>query len=247
MTLQDFFTKHNHVALGFSGGVDSSYLLYEGIKNKAVIKPYFIKTQFQPTFELHEAQSFCKAMNIDLTILEYDILQHTDVTENPENRCYFCKRHLFSLIQKQAQADGFTTIIDGTNASDDGDDRPGMKVLKEMNVLSPLQLCGITKDAIRAASKKVNLPTWNKPAYACLATRIPALCEITKENLATIESAENKLFKLGFNDFRIRYFNGAARIQMTENQFIQACQKRNEIYAVLKPFFNTILLDLQCR
>ncbi|MGL4987125.1 MAG: ATP-dependent sacrificial sulfur transferase LarE [Treponemataceae bacterium] len=247
MTLQEFFVKHNRIALGFSGGVDSTYLLYEGIENKANIKPYFIKTQFQPNFELKEAKEFCKKLGIELTIIEHNIFQHNDVIVNPENRCYFCKRHLFSLIQEKALSDGYSVIIDGTNASDDSEDRPGMKVLEEMKVLSPLRLCGLGKDKIREESKKANLPTWNKPSYACLATRIPSGTMIRQEDLASVEKAEDTLFELGFSDFRVRYFHGAARIQMPQSQFEKACSEKEIIRKKLSSFFDIILLDLKCR
>lgn len=168
MTLQEFFTEHPKAALGFSGGVDSSYLLYAGIKAGADIRPYFIKTAFQPEFELEDAKRLCAQLGAELYIIELDALANPDVVKNPANRCYYCKTGLFGTLQQRAKADGYTVLLDGTNASDDAGDRPGMKALTEMSVLSPLRLCGLTKAQIREFSREAGLFTWDKPAYACL-------------------------------------------------------------------------------
>ena len=172
MTLQEFFAAHPKVALGFSGGVDSSYLLYAAKQAGADVRPYFAKTQFQPEFELEDAKRLAELVDIELTILPYDVLPAAGF--NPPDRCYYCKTALFGALVARAKADGYDTIIDGTNASDDAGDRPGMKALQEMQVLSPLRLCGLTKQDIREKSKEAGLFTWDKPSYACLATRFPA-------------------------------------------------------------------------
>ena len=184
MTLQEFFTEHPKAALGFSGGVDSSYLLYAGIKAGADIRPYFIKTAFQPEFELEDAKRLCAQLGAELYIIELDALANPDVVKNPANRCYYCKTGLFGTLQQRAKADGYTVLLDGTNASDDAGDRPGMKALTEMSVLSPLRLCGLTKAQIREFSREAGLFTWDKPAYACLATRVPTGEAITEALLA---------------------------------------------------------------
>ena len=141
MTLQEFFVAHPKVALGFSGGVDSSYLLYAAKQAGADVRPYFAKTQFQPEFELEDAKRLAELVDIELTILPYDVLPTAGF--NPPDRCYYCKTALFGALVAQAKADGYDTIIDGTNASDDAGERPGMKALQEMQVLSPLRLCGL--------------------------------------------------------------------------------------------------------
>ena len=211
MTLQEFFTEHPKAALGFSGGVDSSYLLYAGIKAGADIRPYFIKTAFQPEFELEDAKRLCAQLGAELHIIKLDALANPDVVKNPANRCYYCKTGLFGTLQQQAKADGYTVLLDGTNASDDAGNRPGMKALTEMSVLSPLRLCGLTKAQIREFSREAGLFTWDKPAYACLATRVPTGEAITEALLARVEGAEQVLFSLGFTDFRVRVFHDAAR------------------------------------
>ena len=211
MTLQEFFTEHPKAALGFSGGVDSSYLLYAGIKAGADIRPYFIKTAFQPEFELEDAKRLCAQLGAELYIIELDALATPDVVKNPANRCYYCKTGLFGTLQQRAKADGYTVLLDGTNASDDAGDRPGMKALTEMSVLSPLRLCGLSKAQIRELSREAGLFTGDKPAYACLATRVPTGEAITEALLARVEGAEQVLFSLGFTDFRVRVFHDAAR------------------------------------
>lgn len=247
MTLQEFFTEHPKAALGFSGGVDSSYLLYAGIKAGADIRPYFIKTAFQPEFELEDAKRLCAQLGAELHIIELDALANPDVVKNPANRCYYCKTGLFGTLQQRAKADGYTVLLDGTNASDDAGDRPGMKALTEMSVLSPLRLCGLTKAQIREFSREAGLFTWDKPAYACLATRVPTGEAITEALLARVEGAEQVLFSLGFTDFRVRVFYDAARVQLKPAQMQQALSRRSEILENMKPYFKIVLLDLNGR
>ena len=247
MTLQEFFTEHQKAALGFSGGVDSSYLLYAGIKAGADIRPYFIKTAFQPEFELEDAKRLCAQLGAELYIIELDALTNPDVVKNPPNRCYYCKTGLFGTLQQRAKADGYTVLLDGTNASDDAGDRPGMKALTEMSVLSPLRLCGLSKAQIRELSREAGLFTWDKPAYACLATRVPTGEAITEALLARVEGAEQVLFSLGFTDFRVRVFYDAARVQLKPAQMQQALSRRSEILENIKPYFEIVLLDLNGR
>ena len=245
MTLLEFFKEHPKVALGFSGGVDSSYLLYAAKQAGADVRPYFAKTQFQPQFELEDAKRLAELVGIELTVLPYDVLPAAGF--NPPDRCYYCKTALFGALVARAKADGYDTIIDGTNASDDAEDRPGMKALQEMQVLSPLRLCGLTKQEIRERSKEAELFTWNKPSYACLATRFPSGVQITDEGLKKVEQAESALFRLGFTDFRVRVYHDAARIQLPKDQMEQGLAKRQEILAELRPLFAGVFLDLEGR
>ena len=245
MTLQEFFKEHPKVALGFSGGVDSSYLLYVAKQAGAEVRPYFAKTQFQPQFELEDAKRLAELVGIELTVLPYDVLPAAGF--NPPDRCYYCKTALFGALVARAKADGYDTIIDGTNASDDVGDRPGMKALQEMQVLSPLRLCGLTKQEIRKWSKEAGLFTWDKPSYACLATRFPSGVQITEEGLKKVEQAEGALFRLGFTDFRVRVYHDAARIQLPKDQMEQGLAMRQEILAELRPLFAGVFLDLEGR
>ena len=247
MELRDFFQECPKVALGFSGGVDSAYLLYAALDHGAQVRPYFIKTAFQPQFELEDARRLCAQLGVELTVLELDVLQIPGVAENPPDRCYHCKRALFGRLRQQAQADGYTVLIDGTNASDDAGDRPGMRALGELSVRSPLRECGITKAQVRALSKEAGLFTWDKPAYACLATRVPTGEAITPETLRKVEAAEEALFSLGYSDLRVRVFHGAARLQLPGQQLEQAAKEREAISQALSPWFDTVLLDLKER
>lgn len=246
-SLQDFFRQYPKTALGFSGGVDSAYLLSAGLTCGADIRPYFIRTPFQPEFELEDARRLASLLHVPLTVLEYDILSEPAVTANPPDRCYHCKRSLFRLLTRRAAADGYTVLLDGTNASDQADDRPGMRAICELQVRSPLRECGLTKAQIRQLSKEAGLFTWDKPAYACLATRIPAGTPIVASVLSRIEQAENRLTALGFSDFRVRVYHDAARIQLPQAQLPQAVALRDTVLKELKPFFDTILLDMEVR
>lgn len=243
MTLSDFFQTHRKAALAFSGGVDSAYLLSVAKAAGCDVKPYFVKTPFQPEFELNDA----KKLAPDLTVIDLDVLKWKNIEKNSKKRCYFCKKQLLKQLKKQAKADGYDEIWDGTNASDDFQDRPGMKALDELGVYSPLRLCGLTKDEIRQRSKEVGLFTWNKPAYACLATRIPAGTAINSDTLHRIEMAENALKQLGYSDFRVRVYHGAARLQLPIDQFPTSKNDYIQIRNALSPWFDTVLLDLRGR
>ncbi len=247
MTLLAFFKENPKAALGFSGGVDSSYLLYAGVQAGADIHPYYIKTAFQPQFELDDAERLCAQLGVPLTVLELDVLKNEAVTANPPDRCYHCKTALFGALSVQALADGYTLLLDGTNASDDAGDRPGMRALKELHVCSPLRECGLTKAEIRRLSREAGLFTWGKPAYACLATRIPSGDAITAEKLLATERAEAFLFSLGLTDFRVRDYRGAARLQFPEAQLNAVLAHRAEILQELKKDYPAVLLDLEVR
>lgn len=141
MTLNEFFSIHPKAALGFSGGVDSAYLLYAAVRNGVQVQPYFVKTPFQPEFELRDARRLAAELKVRLIVLEYDILSHPQVSSNPSDRCYHCKTAIFRHLKQRALSDGFSLFLDGTNASDDWGDRPGMKALKELEIRSPLREC----------------------------------------------------------------------------------------------------------
>lgn len=248
MTLKEFFEAHPKAALAFSGGVDSSYLLYAARQLGADVKAYYVKTAFQPEFEYQDALRLASQLGADIQVLTLDVLACPDVTVNPKNRCYFCKQHIFGSILRQAKADGYDTVLDGTNASDQVSDRPGMKALQEMKVLSPLRLTGLTKAEIRRLSQEAGLFTWDKPSYACLATRIPAGTEITGEDLARTEWAEDHLVSLGFRDLRVRQLGGdLALVQLPEAQMDTFMALRGEITRTLKTRYAGVILDMEAR
>ena len=243
MTLQDFFTEHPRVALAFSGGVDSSYLLYAGLKWAEMLGVYYVKSPFQPEFEYRDALKLAEDLGAEITVLTADPLSDAQVAANPTNRCYYCKKVIMSTIRAAAARNGFKLIIDGTNASDDISDRPGFKALGEEGVLSPLRMCGITKAKVRELSKEAGLFTWSKPAYACLATRIPTGEVITVEKLYAVEQSEDALFRMGFTDFRVRTKDGAANLQFIAEQHDEAAKRLAEIKAALAPYYTEVSLD----
>lgn len=244
MDLKEFFTKTPKAAIAFSGGVDSAYLLYSAIKFNANVKAYYVKSAFQPEFELEDAIKLAEELKADMRVIYADVLSDDTICQNPQNRCYYCKKRIFSLISEAAKEDGYTVILDGTNASDDEGDRPGIKALREMNVLSPLKECNLKKSDIRKLSKEADLFTWNKPAYACLATRIETGDQITAAKLKATEHCEKYLCELGFSDFRVRNFKGSARLQFCEDQLEEAFAKREQIVNELKKYYTAVLLDL---
>ena len=247
MKLSSFFKENKSIAIAFSGGVDSSYLLYMAKKYATNVTAYYVKTQFQPHFELEDADKLAQMLGVQMKIIELDALCDSDVKKKPANRCYYCKKRLFSTMCDIARKDGYTMLIDGTNASDEEGDRPGMKALRELSVRSPLKECGLTKDEIRKLSKEAGLFTWDKPAYACLATRIPTGVELTEEKLMRTEKAEDFLFTLGFTDFRVREFENAAKIQIKEEQLPLLLNYKNEIITELKKHYGSVLLDMEGR
>lgn len=247
MTLQKFFEDNSKVALAFSGGVDSAYLLYVAIEYGAQVRAYYVKSAFQPQFEVEDAKKMAKELGADMRVLEVDVLANSQVITNPANRCYYCKKMIFNTIANAAAEDKYMVLIDGTNASDDSADRPGMKALQELSVRSPLRECGLTKGEIRKLSKEAGLFTWNKPAYACLATRIPTGDIITKEKLQGTERAEDFLFSIGLTDFRVRMMGDCARLQVPQTQIPLLLEKRQEILKELKEYYSAVLLDLEVR
>lgn len=247
MTLQQFFAQVPKAALAFSGGTDSAFLMWASRQYGCALRAYYIKTAFQPAFELADARRLAEELGVPMTVVELDVLSVPEAVENGPRRCYYCKKALFTRLRQAAAADGYTVLIDGTNASDDAGDRPGMAALRELEVRSPLRECGITKAEVRQLSKEAGLFTWDKPAYACLATRIPTGTAVTAEMLARVENAESALAGLGFVDFRVRVADGAARLQVTGDQMPMVLEKREEILKALAPDFSAVTLDLAPR
>jgi len=247
MKLDGFFRENPKAALAFSGGVDSAYLLYAAVNCGANVRPYFVKSAFQPRFELEDAQRLAQRLGVELAVLPLDILAVPEVAANPPERCYHCKRAIFSAIAAAAREDGYDLLLDGTNASDDAGDRPGMRALRELAVRSPLQECGLTKGEIRRLSREAELFTWDKPAYACLATRVPAGTALTAQALERTERAEAFLASLGLQDLRVRLLGDCARVQVPAAQLPLVLEHRGEITAELGQYYGGVLLDLEAR
>lgn len=243
MTLPDFFAAHPKLALAFSGGTDSAWLLYAARQWGADVQPYFARSAFQPAFEYDDARRLCGQLGVPLRTVELDVLRVPRVADNPADRCYYCKQAIFSALIAAAEADGYPEIADGTNASDRVDDRPGMRALRELGVLSPLRACGVTKAQVRALSRQAGLFTADKPSYACLATRVPTGERIRLEKLQRVERAESALFALGYSDLRVRLRDGGALLQLPETQMQRARQEWETILAALGGEFTEIRLD----
>lgn len=247
MTLDCFFAENNKVAIAFSGGVDSAYLLYAALKAGADATAYYVKSAFQPQFEYDDAVTIAESIGAKLRVIDIDVLSSPVIVQNPKDRCYYCKKMIMGAIRKAADEDGYPLIIDGTNASDDVSDRPGVRALEEYGVRSPLRECSIAKEEVRKRSKEAGLFTWNKPAYACLATRIPSGETIDAGKLDATEKAERFLASLGFSDFRIRMSEDKARIQINKEQFALMIENRVLVVDTLKKLYRAVLLDLEAR
>ena len=242
MDLEAFFKKNNKLAIAFSGGVDSAYLLFEAHKNKAEVTAYYVKSQFQPEFEYEDAKRLVEEIKANLKIIELDVLKYDDVVRNDEKRCYYCKQKIFGAICKAAMEDDYNIVADGTNASDDVNDRPGMEVLRELSVVSPLRECGLTKDNVRMLSKEAGLFTWDKPAYAWLATRIKPYEKIEPDTLKKVERSEEYLKEIGFINHRVRVSEDVATVIADKNQVQLLSEKKDIIEPYLKKIFKDVIL-----
>ena len=247
MELERFFAENPRAAVAFSGGADSAYLLYAAVKAGANVKAYYVKTAFQPQFELEDAKKLAGELGTPMQVLPLDILCNQTVMANPPDRCYHCKKRIFSAIRAAAAQDGFSVLLDGTNASDNAGDRPGIRALKELSVRSPLREAGLTKAEIRRLSKEAGLFTHDKPAYACLATRIPTGETITAEKLRRTEWAETYLAGLGLQDFRVRAMGNTAKLQVRASDLNLVVTHREQIAAELGKAYEGVLLDLEVR
>lgn len=247
--LQNFFADAGKAAVAFSGGVDSTFLVkvaHDVLGNKMIAVTLVAKSF--PARERNDATQFCRNEGIPQLEIEYDELSIPGFAENPVDRCYICKKELFSKIKKAAAERGIFVICEGSNMDDTGDYRPGLKAIKEMDIKSPLQIAGLTKQEIRNISKDYNLPTWDKPSLACLATRFVYGETITKEKLEMVGKAEQLLVDLGFKQMRVRLHGTMARIELLPQDFERFMKDdvRIRIAAEFKSFgFSYVTLDIQ--
>ena len=213
----------------------------------ADVAAYDVKSQFQPDFEFRDAVNIAGQCGVVLKVIEIDVLADETVRSNPPDRCYFCKNVIMRSILREALKGGYEVIIDGTNASDDVNDRPGFRALRELNIRSPLRECGITKEEVRKLAREAGLHVWNKPAYACLATRIPHGEKITAEKLAVTEKAESILYDMGYRDFRVRMRGRNALLQVKADQYNKAIDDLDEIRVRLSGMYDRVELDTNTR
>lgn len=245
--LEGLFKQSDSILLAFSGGVDSTFLLYTlAIKFKLKVRALTIKTPYIPRWELDEAVSFCREHNIEHEVINMPFPD--SVISNPPDRCYRCKKILFTRLKEYAELHRFNIIVDGSNADDTSDYRPGMRALKELNIVSPLLETGISKAEIRNHLKKWGLEIWNKPAYACLLTRIPHNIHVDEKILSRIEEAEIYIKNLGFPGTRVRVHGEVARLECRAEQISEISENiiRNKIISKLKHMgFQYVSLDLE--
>ena len=223
------------LAVAFSGGVDSTYLLHEAVKaGKEKVTALVMKTPSVPERELDEAVTFCKSRGISFFVLPADPFSAAGFRENGRDRCHICKHFLFSALLEKAKEEGIPFVADGTNADDRKEFRPGLRALKELDIRSPLAEAGLTKKEIRELSEKEGLPTWNKPSFSCLATRFPYGEELTVEKLRRTEAAENLLAELGFTQRRVRVHGNLARIEVLPAEIPLLLERRDMISSRLE-------------
>ena len=234
-------------AIAFSGGVDSTFLLmaaHEALGDKVLA--ITVRTPYIPEWEINEARDFSAKLQVKHLIIEIPL--ENEILNNPENRCYLCKGIIFKKLRDAASREGFINLLDGTNIDDSEENRPGMKALRELNILSPLKENGFNKKDIRNYSRINNLPTWEKPAYACLLTRIPYNNRVDNDMLKKIEKAEKFLIDLGIKAVRVRIHGDLARIE-TEPILIKKIFEENLFKLIskqLKDFgFKYVTLDLE--
>ena len=246
--LQEYLKELGNAAVAFSAGVDSTFLLktaHDVLGDKAAA--FTVRSCSFPARELNEAKEFCEHEGINQVIVDFDEFSVEGFAENPIDRCYICKYALFTKIKKEAEKIGLSHIVEGSNTDDSGDYRPGLIAVSELGIKSPLRYAGLSKTDIRALSEEMGLPTWNKPSFACLATRFAYGDRITKEKLAMVEKAEQKLFELGFRQVRVRMHGDVARIETLRSDFSRIIEPKtaDEINDYFKALgFNYVSLDL---
>ena len=245
--LKNHLKSLRKVAVAFSSGVDSTFLLKVA---KDTLKENIIAITINainfPEREIIEAKEFCTKNNIKHILIDFNPLKIKECKKNSKERCYICKKEMFQNIIQTANINGFENIIEGSNLDDLDDFRPGLKALKELNIISPLKDAGLTKSEIRKLSYDLNLYTYNKASFACLLTRFRWREHITKEKLKMVETSEHILYKKGFSQFRVRYEGKCARIEVFENEFDKLLKYRNDITeSFLKLGFNNVSMDLR--
>lgn len=247
--LKEDLIKYKGVSVAFSSGVDSTFLLYAA--HDALgdnVLAITAESNSFPKRESMEARDYCKALGVKQLICHPEELQIEEFVNNPVNRCYICKKEIFTQIIKLAKEYNTGIVVEGSNLDDNGDYRPGHQAIKELGVKSPLRDCGFTKAEIRELSNYFNIPTWDKPSYACLASRFPYGEKITAEKLDMVDKAEQYIMDLGFRQVRVRIHDKIARIELLAEDMdrFMDVKIRESVYEEFKKIgFEYTALDLK--
>ncbi len=245
--LKEYINQQGNAVVAFSAGVDSTFLLKvaQDVLRDNVIAVTISSYSF-PKRELIETENFCKKINVKHFIIKIDELIIEGFSKNPANRCYLCKRELFKKIWEVAKSNNIENVFEGSNIDDDNDYRPGLIAIKELNIKSPLKYAKLTKNEIRILSKELELQTFNKPSYACLASRFVYGETITKEKLETVDKSEQFMIDMGFRQVRVRIHNNIARIEVTKDEFKKLLNHSCIITEKLKSYgFKYVTMDLE--
>lgn len=245
--LKKYLSSLNSVAVAYSSGVDSTFLLKTAVDTlpRDNVLALTAKSHSFPKRELNESIEFCKSENIRQIVFESEELSIDGFSNNPPDRCYICKKELFSKIKSIADENNINAVVEGSNADDIHDYRPGMRAVSELEILSPLKKVGLTKNEIRALSKQLGLKTWNKQPFACLSSRFVYGEKITVQKLDMIDKSEQLLLDLGFKQVRVRIHNDVARIEVLPNETERVMQFKDTINSKLKEYgFRYVTLDL---
>jgi pyridinium-3,5-biscarboxylic acid mononucleotide sulfurtransferase len=246
-TLERILQQMGRVVVAFSGGVDSSFLLRVAVDclgNSSVLA-VTVSSPVHPEWERCEAEELARKLDVPHLILPSDELDIEEFLANSPDRCYVCKFNRFGRLVEIARERGFVEVVDGSNVDDLGDRRPGQRAAKERGVRSPLTEAGLTKADIRALSRQLGLPTWDRPSQACLASRFPYGERLTEAGLSAVGQAEEYLRGLGLVQVRVRSHAGSARIEAEPQDFAVILSRRTEIYASLQGLgFPYVSLDL---